>query len=397
MRRPGLRAALLSLFLLFLSSQLALAASAAADDEMGALARAKQWQLGTLRLHDAWRVTQGENVLVAVLDTGVRGDHQDLRGSVVHGPDLTGAGRAGGVWGHHGTAMASLIAGHGHGKGKAGGVLGVAPAAKVLSVRVTLENSDPRRAKRRAGGHDALARGIRYAVDRGAQVISMSLGGGSGSWEGSAAEEEAVQYAVAHGAVLVASSGNDGESTNRKNFPAAYPGVIAVGAVDRNFRLAGFSNRQDYLSVVAPGVDIVSANGARRYVVGDGTSSAAAMVAGIATLIRSAYPDLSPYHVRRAIELGTRKRPRGGYSTGYGHGVADAALALRVAERLAGPTQPPPLPAEHFGEDPSGPPPGSRALVIAGLVALALALSARILLHHDRRRAVPRTYGERSF
>ncbi|MFD2348404.1 hypothetical protein ACFSTC_01930 [Nonomuraea ferruginea] len=90
MRRPRLRAALLSLSLLFLSSQLGLATPAAADDEMGALARAKQWQVGTLRLHDAWRVTQGENVLVAVLDTGVRGDHQDLRGSVVHGPDLTG-------------------------------------------------------------------------------------------------------------------------------------------------------------------------------------------------------------------------------------------------------------------------------------------------------------------
>src|SRR5690606_22731029 len=98
-----------------------------------------------------------------------------------------------------------------------------------------------------------------------------------------------------------------------------------------------------------------------------------AMVAGIAALIRSAYPHLSPYHVRRAIELGTRKRPRGGYNTAYGHGVADAALALREAERLAGPTRPPPLPAEHFGGDP----PVSRALVIA-----ALGLSARILARH---------------
>jgi len=374
MRPPRLPAALLLPSLLLF----ALAPPAVADDELGEIARSKQWQLDTLRLPDAWRVTEGEGVLVAVLDTGVRGDHQDLRGSVMYGPDLTGAARTRGSWGDHGTAMASLIAGHGHGKHSGGGVLGVAPAARVLSVRVTLENSDPQRTKRRPGGHDALARGIRYAVDRGAQVISMSLGGGSGSWEGSAAEEEAVQYAFARGAVLVASSGNDGDTTNRKNFPAAYPGVIAVGAVDRNLRPARFSNRQDYLSVVAPGVDIVTASGDGTYVVGDGTSSAAAMVAGIAALIRSAYPHLSPYHVRRAIELGTRKRPRGGYNTAYGHGVADAALALREAERLAGPTRPPPLPAEHFGGDP----PVSRALVIAGLVALALGLSARILLRH---------------
>ncbi|MFG1948923.1 S8 family serine peptidase [Nonomuraea sp. NPDC048826] len=359
----------------------------AADDDPGAVARAEQWQLDALRVSDAWRITEGEGVLVAVLDTGVRASHPDLRGSVVQGPDLTGAVRTAGRWGQHGTAMASLIAGHGHAArdGSGDGVLGVAPAAEVLSVRVTLENSDPLRNRRRAGGHDALARGIRYAVDRGAQVISMSLGGGSGSWEGSAAEEEAVQYAVLHGVVLVASSGNDGHTTNRKNFPAAYPGVIAVGAVDRTLRPARFSNRQDYLSVVAPGVDIVTAAGAADYVVGDGTSSAAAMVAGIAALIRSAYPELSPYHVRRAIERGTRRRPQGGYSTAYGHGVANAALALREAERLAGPTQAPPLPAEHFGDPRPGPAPVSRALVIAALITLALTLSARILLRRNRR------------
>lgn len=374
MRVPRVAALILPLPLLLLGPP------AAADDEMGRIARSKQWQIGALHLREAWRVTKGEGVLVAVLDTGVR-DHPDLRGSIVHGPDLTGAARTPGTWGNHGTAMASLIAGHGHGTGNRGGVLGVAPAAQVLSVRVTLENGDPQRAERRYGGHDALAKGIRYAVDRGADVISMSLGGGSGSWEGSAAEEEAVQYAVARGAVLVASSGNDGDTTNRKNFPAAYPGVIAVGAVDQRLRAARFSNRQDYLSVSAPGVGIVTAGGDGTYVVGDGTSSAAAMVAGIAALIRSAYPELSPYHVRRAIELGTRRRPRGGYSVAYGHGVADAALALREAARLAGPVQPPPLPAGHFGDD-SGPPPASRALVVTGMVALALALAARVLVRH---------------
>jgi subtilisin family serine protease len=441
-------------------------AGPSASDDVGSAARAGQWQLATLRLPEAWKLSQGAGVLVAVLDTGVNAHHPDLAGAVVAGPDLTGDAGEFAMWGHHGTAMASLIAGHGHDHsaptahslaanggtpdgptvarrtadgGTAGipaplraaagtpavggqaanrtpvghaasvtavgpaasgtavgghadsGIIGVAPAARVLSVRVTLENGDPLRQKQHAGGRDALARGIRYAVDHGADVISMSLGGGSGSWEGSAAEEEAVQYAISRGAVLVASSGNDGDTTNKKNFPAAYPGVIAVGAVDRRLEVAPFSNRQDYLSVVAPGTGIVTADGADSYVVGDGTSSAAAMVAGIAALIKAMHPDLSPYHVRTAIEQGTRQRPADGYNRSYGHGVANALLALRAADRLARPAT-----ASagggvglggYFGDGPvsrppASQPPSSRLPVVFGMVLLTAAMSARVLVRH---------------
>jgi subtilisin family serine protease len=289
--------------------------------------------------------------------------------------------------------MASLIAGRGHGPGL--GVIGVAPAARVLSVRVTLESFDPRREILRSGGRHALAKGIRYAVDHGADVISMSLGGGSGAWEGSAAEEEAVQYAIANGVVLVASSGNDGDTANKKTFPAAYPGVIAVGAVDSRLRPARFSNRRDYLSVVAPGTGIVTASAFGDYVIGDGTSSAAAMVAGIAALIRSAHPELSPFQVRRAIERGTRQRPPGGYDSSYGHGVANAVLALRVAGRLASPRPLPgsrsrtvttsPLPGGHFGDGPPAEPPASRMAVVVGMVLLVAGLSARVVGRQRRR------------
>ncbi|WP_101789299.1 S8 family peptidase [Nonomuraea indica] len=356
-----------------------------------------QWQHSALRLPEAWRLSTGEGVLVAVLDTGVNGRHPDLTGSVVPGPDLTGLARAPGRWGHHGTAMASLIAGHGHetpgrawqrgrverastGDPRAAvagpvGVVGAAPSARILSVRVTLENGDPLRAQGRPGNPGALAAGIRYAVDRGADVISMSLGGGDGSWEGSAAEEEAVQYAISRGAVLVASSGNDGETTNRRNFPAAYPGVIAVGAVDRRLRVAGFSNRQDYVSVVAPGTGIVTADGHGSYVMGDGTSSASALVAGIAALVKGLRPDLSPYQVRTAIERGARQRSAG-HSPAYGHGVADAERALREAQRMAGPARaasPPAGRAEPMGR------PLSRLPVIAALLALSAVMAARVL------------------
>ncbi|MFI6325756.1 type VII secretion-associated serine protease mycosin [Nonomuraea sp. NPDC050556] len=356
--------------------------SAPADDT----ARDRQWQLQQLRLPEAWRTSRGEGVLVAVLDTGVDDRHPDLRGVVTQGPDLTGSTRPRKLWGHHGTAMASLIAGHGHGDGR--GVLGVAPAAMVLSIRVTLENDDPQRGKQSTAGRDALARGIRYAVDHGADIVSMSLGGGSGSWEGSADEEEAVQYALERGAVLVASSGNDGDTTNRKNFPAAYPGVIAVGAVDRSLKVARFSNRQEYLSVVAPGTGIISADGPDSYVIGDGTSSAAAMVTGIAALIMSKHPDLTPLQVRRSIERGTRARPYGGHNRSYGHGVVNAWLALKEAAKLARPT---PLkanarPSAYFG---GGPPPGepsSRIFVVLSLVLLAGAMGVRVVVLHLRQR-----------
>lgn len=412
-------------------------AGPSASDDVGSAARAGQWQLATLRLPEAWKLSRGAGVLVAVLDTGVNAHHPDLAGAVVTGPDLTGDAGEPAMWGHHGTAMASLIAGHGHSTPTANsltanggtpdgptvarraaadsrtadggtavgqaasvtavgghadsGVIGVAPAARVLSVRVTLENGDPLRQKQRAGGRDALARGIRYAVDHGADVISMSLGGGSGSWEGSAAEEEAVQYAISRGAVLVASSGNDGDTTNRKNFPAAYPGVIAVGAVDRRLEVAPFSNRQDYLSVVAPGTGIVTADGADSYVVGDGTSSAAAMVAGIAALIKAIHPDLSPYHVRTAIEQGTRLRPADGYNRSYGHGVVNALLALRAADRLARPATASAGAGVgtggYFGDGPvsrppSSPTPASRLPVVLGMVLLTAAMSARVLVRH---------------
>ncbi|WP_327587673.1 S8 family serine peptidase [Nonomuraea sp. NBC_00507] len=356
-------------------------ASPSASDDMGEAARAGQWQLDTLRLPEAWRATKGAGVLVAVLDTGVNGRHPDLEGSVIQGPDLTGADRSAGLWGRHGTAMASLIAGRGHGHRH--GVVGVAPAATVLSIRVTLENGDPLRRRQASGGRQPLAKGIRYAADHGADVISMSLGGGSGAWEGSADEEEAVRYAIGKGAVLVASSGNDGETANRKNFPAAYPGVIAVGAVDRRLKVAGFSNRQDYLSVVAPGTQIVTADGGDSYVVGDGTSSAAAMVAGIAALIKSAYPHMSPYHVRTAIELGVLKRPTAGYNRSYGHGVANALLALRAAEQLSAPARPP---APSITAAPT---PSSRAAVVAGMLALVAAMAVWVLAtHRGHRRGV---------
>ena len=143
--------------------------------------RAAQWWLTAMNVPRAWRSApgQGRGVTIAVLSTGVEAAHQDLSGAVTAGPDYSRSGRKAGdrFWGFEGTAVASLIAGHGHGAGGAAGVTGIAPAARILSVRVTLEyddplNSDPAVTKRIA---DAIAAGIRYAVGSGARVIALPL------------------------------------------------------------------------------------------------------------------------------------------------------------------------------------------------------------------------------
>jgi serine protease len=303
------------------------------------LIRSREWPLTALHVPQAWRWSKGYGATVAVLDTGVDGRHPDLIGRVIQGPDFTGRERrpGGAYWGRHGTSMASIIAGHGHGPGRSYGVMGVAPQAKILSIRVTWENDDPVRSDRTqvARNRDAVAKGIRYAVDHGAQIINMSLGGGKMAESGDPAEEEAIRYALGKGAMLIASAGNDGAGLNRMNYPAAYRGVTAVGAVDKTLRPTRFTNRHDYVSVAAPGVDIVSADAGRSYVQGTGTSPSAALVAGIAALVRSRYSCLSPDQTKQALEQGTVRRPPGGRSTKVGAGVTDAVKAIFAGHHIA--------------------------------------------------------------
>ncbi|WP_285568427.1 S8 family serine peptidase [Actinoallomurus iriomotensis] len=321
------------------------------------LYRGQQWTLDALHISRAWRYSRGNGVTVAVLDTGVDGHQADLAGRVIDGPDFTGHGRkpGGRYWGRHGTEMASLIAGHGHGAGATAGVMGVAPDAKILSIRVTWELNDPVRNDHAQvnRARDAVAKGIRYAADHGAQVISMSLGGGNLFYNGNAAEEAAIKYALGKGTVLVASAGNDGDGANRRNYPAAYPGVIAVGATDRAFKAAKFTNRHTYISVAAPGVEIVSADAAGHgYILGTGTSSSAAFVAGMSALVKARYPNLTAQEVKQALEEGATHRPPDGRSNEIGTGVADAYGALRTAARINK--------AEHDGTSVHTPPTAAR-------------------------------------
>jgi hypothetical protein len=163
----------------------------------------------------------------------------------------------------------------------------------------------------------------------------MSLGGGRSLYDGNPADEAAVAYALRKNVVLVASMGNDGAGANGKNFPAAYPGIIAVGAVDREFKPWKGSNHRDYVSVAAPGKGIVGADDlGTHYAAGIGTSPSSAMVAGAAALIRSRYPGLSPGQVKQAIETGASHRPATGRNDWVGAGILDARSAVLAAYRI---------------------------------------------------------------
>ncbi|AJP01210.1 serine protease [Streptomyces cyaneogriseus subsp. noncyanogenus] len=317
--------------------------------------RAKQWALDALHTQEIWRTTKGEGVTVAVLDTGVEADHPDLAGNVLTGKDMVGFGAREGdrAWARHGTAMAGIIAGHGHGPGGAEGVMGVAPEAKILPVRVILEDSDPSRAKARKTRGNALAEGIRWAADHGADVINLSLGDDSASAHPEAAEDEAIQYALRKGVVVVASAGNGGEKGDRISYPAAYPGVIAATAVDRYGTRASFSTRRWYATVSAPGVDIVIADPDHRYYEGWGTSAAAAFVSGAAALLKAAHPALTPAQVKRLLEDTAGDAPADGRDDSRGFGFVDPAAAIGAARRL----EPERLRPAAYGEEYFGPGP----------------------------------------
>ena len=311
--------------------------------------------LNQIRAPAAWRSTKGGGVTVAVLDTGVDATAPDLAGSVTKGPDYTAGADPPGFQPPllHGTYIASLIAGHGRGPGATLGVIGVAPRARVLSVRVILDDGEPGTAAYDEDPRyaNAIAKGIYYAVRHGAAVINMSLG----SQQPTAYLRAAVGYALTRGVVVVASAGNDGTNGGFAPYiyPASFTGVIAVAAVSGSGARASFSEQNAAVIMSAPGVGVIGAGPGGQYFDAEGTSPAAALVSGVAALIKSRYPRLSPALVEQALITSAARRPAGGYSTGTGFGEVDAAGALAAASRLAEAAPQAGLaPAASFGSPP---------------------------------------------
>jgi subtilisin family serine protease len=367
---------------------------------------AQMWVLDALHVPAAWSVTQGQGVTVAVIDSGVNPNVSDLVGSVTTGPDYTGVNtpESNPNWGVHGTWMASLIAGHGH-DGGGSGIIGIAPKSHVLSIRVITDGADPNYSRYQhepqARIQRELAHAILYAVAHGAGVISMSLGYGLQSL----VVRSALQDALNRGVVVVASSGNSGDTASAHtrgfapySFPADYPGVLGVAAIGQNGAPADFSSDNLSVQVAAPGVEVPAQGRDGQYWLVSGTSPACALTAGVAALVRSAYPSLTPEMVRQAITSTTRHRPAHRYNDEVGFGTVDAAAALNAAARLAargqdGPGSPrtgllrtalltPGVSADsHFGGGPAAVPAppvaarGVRQLVVfCGLAAICLAM-----------------------
>lgn len=203
------------------------------------------------------RAVWGQGVTVAVIDSGIS-SHPSLHNTQITHIDLVNDGSP---LNGHGTAMASLIAGNDDGVG------GVAPAAKLLDIRVADTNGDSNTA--------LLSSAIVKATDMGARVINISLGS-SGS---APMLEEAVRYAQSRNVVIVAAAGN--EQSTALSMPAGLSGVVSVGAVDANGTQAYFSNSGAGLTLVAPGVGIVSGYTDNKFVIGSGTSQAAAITSGV--------------------------------------------------------------------------------------------------------------------
>jgi subtilisin family serine protease len=312
--------------------------------------RQSEWWLGKLHVIQAWHSIAGAGVTIAVLADGVNANQADLTGQVTAGPDFTGSRRTPGGpdYGIIGTGLASLIAGHGHGGKAADGIYGIAARARILSVRVTLSPGDPLWSNTGLTSRlpDDIAAGIRYAVRHGAGVIALPAdpgmpgiarwGAAHAAAGGSAAEQAAVAYALRNNVVLVAPAGDNAQVGDAPNYPAAYKGVVAVGAFDKNFVKAPYSSRQRYvvLTSAGSGVTVATPSGYRTM---NSTWAASSIAAGVAALVRSQFPSLTAAEIVRAMTEGTFYKPPGGPLNGSGYGTIDAAKAIAEAATMSPP------------------------------------------------------------
>ena len=240
--------------------------------EVLSLQDAKQrsgWSVTAFDLPNVWKSTRGEGITIAVLDTGCDLDHPDLRNNLLPGKNFAGSGKP---WDNnqHGTHVTGIICAENNDVG----MVGVAPLAKVVPVKVLDGEGN--------GSLLDVAKGIRWAVDRGVDLICMSLGAPSPVQQ----VRKAIQYAAKQGVPCFVAAGNAGK-TKEVFYPAAYPETIAIGSIDESFTRSGFSNTGKNLDFMAPGCKIFSTVPDNWYAVLSGTSMACPFAVGLAALMLS--------------------------------------------------------------------------------------------------------------
>lgn len=275
------------------------------------------WGVSAVHAPDIWSETKGEGVKIAILDTGVDYTHEDLVENIKDGINLTGGDardymdRQG-----HGSHVAGIIAA----SDNEVGVVGVAPKAELYIAKTLGDNGE--------GSIQAIIEGIAYAIHNKVDIISMSLGTASNPGR---ELHRAIQYAHSQGITIVAASGN--EST-QCGYPAAYPEVIAVGAVGQGLQVANFSNYGKELFVSAPGVDIYSTYMNNSYARLSGTSMATPIVSGVIALYiaycRKHFLPVTPESIMQMIATRSDDLGAEGKDFYYGNGLIDAGKLVRV-------------------------------------------------------------------
>lgn len=329
---------------------LALAGGSTAGALSGAAAahadatRDKEYWLAESGITKAWEVSKGANVKVAVIDSGVDGKHPDLKGVLAGGADVSGAGapdgqKSIGAKPEHGTLVATMLAGRGHQPAASSaspsptpgtgvgpdGIVGVAPEAQILSVSTWLGSANP-------GGksdQDQIPAAVRWAVDNGARVINISLGSTAPEWPQS--WDAAFLYAEQKDVVIVAAAGNRVGGNIQVGAPATIPGVLTVAGLDRKGIASIDSSSQGIsIGVAAPAENLVGGMPGGGYAEWAGTSGATPVVAGVAALIRSKWPDMPASQVINRIVSTAKDAGLPGKDPLYGFGVLNAEAALKA-------------------------------------------------------------------
>lgn len=245
------------------------------------LGQVQDWGVGAAKIPDAWLATKGQGVRVAVLDTGFQANHPDLEGQFAIPPaDGTGSPYGADDRQGHGTHCAGIVAGSDNSQG----IVGVAPLAKLIGGKVLGDDG--------SGYSRVIADGIKWAVDQGAHVISMSLGSPAND-QRIAAE---IARAASRGVFVVCAAGNSGMGAE-KEFPAGDPLAIAIASVDEDGQVSAFSSRGRHVQFACPGAKILSTFPVSRYSRMSGTSMACPFFAGVVALL-----------VSRHLELGDTSR-----------------------------------------------------------------------------------------
>ncbi|MFI1013331.1 type VII secretion-associated serine protease mycosin [Streptomyces sp. NPDC020965] len=289
--------------------------------------RSDQWHLDAMKADEMWRIGKGAGITVALIDSGVDDTLPDLKGQVLKGKDYSQMdGDENNDIADHGTGMATLIAGTGA-RGLKTGSWGLAPGVKILPIRMPYEEERFGQDARTAYSQK-MSEAIRYAADSSARIINISMGrAGVGSTE----LTQAVRYALSKNKLIFAAVGNTAHTGNEPEHPAATPGVVGVGGVDKSIKWWKKSQSGPQVDFAAPAVEAISACSPTKLCEGEGTSAAAALASASAALVWSKHPEWTNNQVLRVM-LNTAGGPHSGEKrTDFiGYGVVRPRVALKT-------------------------------------------------------------------